>query len=391
MPAESRPHRQEPEQELLAQMRQSLGLLQVAFDSASDAMVILDRDHTIRWANQTAADRFSRGLTATLISQSFADRIILLAPYGEARPLDARSLLLTQNAGDMRVRVKRVSDNPEHHAPLNNVSWKAITNTHEPFHLIAFRNLDPIEQALEKQRLFVQQLAHELRTPLAILFGSLRRLGRLVTAPSLAINALETAQSESLRLRTLVDNLMLLSDLDTALFPWSIQEQSIKHSIHQWIDHLPQHQQELISLKADPELKSVRLDSHALEIVLDQLLSNSLRFSDQSVSITIDIKNSRGGIDLLFKDKGLGITETAQDKIDSVFDRFQRLEQHRSSTREEGCGLGLTVVQELIIGMGGTVEILMHQENISFDNRGACILIHFPYHNPPTQSSTRNR
>ena len=132
MPAESRPHRQEPEQELLAQMRQSLGLLQVAFDSASDAMVILDRDHTIRWANQTAADRFSRGLTATLISQSFADRIILLAPYGEARPLDARSLLLTQNAGDMRVRVKRVSDNPERHAPLNNVSWKAITNTHEP-------------------------------------------------------------------------------------------------------------------------------------------------------------------------------------------------------------------------------------------------------------------
>ena len=378
MPAERRPYRQAPEQELLAQMRQSLGLLQVAFDSASDAMVIVDHQLTIRWANQTAADRFSHGLTATLIAQSFAEQIILLPPHGDAKGLDARTLLFTQKDADMHLRVTGHNPHPDHTAPLNIVSWKTITSTKEVFHLVVFRDLDPIEQALEQQRLFVHQLAHELRTPLALLSGSLRRLSRLVTMPGMALKALQTAQSESQRLRNLVDHLMLLSDLETDLFPWNIQEQSINAAVQQWIGHLPDQHQQRVQTTIDPTIQTIRFDSHALGIIFDQLLANSLRFGDQSISISIHIKRSPSGTEVRFEDNGPGMVNTSQDKIESIFNRFQRLEQHRSNTRDEGCGLGLTVAQELMRRMGGTIKHSARNDRSARAHQGTCMVIDFP-------------
>jgi len=378
MPVERRQRKQEPEQELLAQMRQSLGLLQVAFDSASDAMVILDHEHTIRWANQTAADRFSLGLTAALISQPFASRITLLTPYGNAKAVDSSTLFLNQNGGNKRFRVTGVEPIDDLKMPLNIMSWKTITSTNETFYLVSFRDLDPIEQALEQQRLFVQQLAHELRTPLALLSGSLGRLSRLVSAPSLAINALRTAQSENQRLKSLVDNLMLLSDLETGRFPWSIHKQSLKAAVEQWFNHLPHHQQHLINTTTEQNIEDTHLDSNALHVVLDQLLANSLRFSDNTVSITIIIKQSNKEINLFFIDTGLGFSESPDDKIESIFKRFYRLEQHRSTSRPEGCGLGLTVARELVQGMGANIETSLPNETSECSNQGACIVIHFP-------------
>ena len=387
MPVERRQRKQEPEQELLAQMRQSLGLLQVAFDSASDAMVILDHHHTIRWANQTAADRFSLGLTAALISQPFASRITLLTPYGDAKAVDSATLFLNQNGGNKRLRVTGVNPDAAIKVPLNTMSWKTITSTNETFYLVSFRDLDPIEQALEQQRLFVQQLAHELRTPLALLSGSLGRLSRLVSAPSLAINALQTAQSENQRLKSLVDNLMLLSDLETGRFPWSIQKQSLKAAVELWFNHLPHHQQQLINTTTEQELEDIHLDSKALHVVLDQLLTNSLRFSDSPVSISIKIKHSDQGLNLFFEDTGLGFSETSEDKVESIFKRFYRLEQHRSATRPEGCGLGLTVALELVQGMGASIETSLPSKTSECSNQGACIVILFPRKVVPTNQA----
>ena len=55
--------------ELLAQLRQSLGLLQVAFDAASEAMVIFDPEGVVRWGNQAAADLWTDGLAILLVGR----------------------------------------------------------------------------------------------------------------------------------------------------------------------------------------------------------------------------------------------------------------------------------------------------------------------------------
>ncbi len=59
--------------ELIAQLRQSLGMLQVAFDAASEAMVIVDVDRIIHWANQASADLFVGGVPIQLVNQTLAD------------------------------------------------------------------------------------------------------------------------------------------------------------------------------------------------------------------------------------------------------------------------------------------------------------------------------
>ena len=67
MPAEQNPGRSPGDQELLAQLRQSLGLSRVAFDSTDEVMVIADHNMRIRWANQKAADCFGAGITDLLV------------------------------------------------------------------------------------------------------------------------------------------------------------------------------------------------------------------------------------------------------------------------------------------------------------------------------------
>ena len=91
----------------------------------------------------------------------------------------------------------------------------------DAFHLIIIRDLDPIEQSLDRERSFIQSLAHELRTPLALLTGNLKRLDRLLETSSRAQAKLESAQQETDRVTRLVDKLMRLSDLETGRYPWN--------------------------------------------------------------------------------------------------------------------------------------------------------------------------
>ena len=71
-----------------------------------------------------------------------------------------------------------VNDSFQSSAVQRMVIWKPIKEINEPYLLIVFRDLDPLEKALQQQRSFINKLAHELRTPLAIISGNLKRLSR---------------------------------------------------------------------------------------------------------------------------------------------------------------------------------------------------------------------
>ena len=115
MPAEQNPGRSPGDQELLAQLRQSLGLLRVAFDSTDEVMVIADHNMRIRWANQKAADCFGAGITALLVGRT-VDQCIQCQPWIEqGQPSDdnspaqkpLRELILEQSEGEQAPRIGR--------------------------------------------------------------------------------------------------------------------------------------------------------------------------------------------------------------------------------------------------------------------------------------------
>ena len=182
MPAEGfEPH---PETSaLVKQLRQSLGLLRVAFDATGEAMLIVDSGHQVRWVNQTAADLWGGGLPLRVVGKPLEallrlrhldQRLLTLSdpqhPLNQARLGEGQASLLVQAivalAGDESDVLQRM------------VSWRPISELGGVFTLLTFRDLEPLEKSLQQQRAFINTLAHELRTPLAILTGSLRRLER---------------------------------------------------------------------------------------------------------------------------------------------------------------------------------------------------------------------
>ena len=163
---------------LISQLRQSLGLLQVAFDAASEAMVIVDSDWRVRWANEASADLLIGGVPIQLVNQILPS-ILKLRP-ADARPQQLFEILdphkpLPRIAGESRCYVMSGS---EGETPLQQIRWQPVYLIDTPFLLITIRDLSAEERALLQQQRFMTNLTHELRTPLAIVSGNLRRMDR---------------------------------------------------------------------------------------------------------------------------------------------------------------------------------------------------------------------
>ena len=383
MPVDDSEKQESVQQDLLDQMRQSLGLLRVAFDSTDEAMLILDQKQTIRWANQKAADLCSKGMTALLLGKPLSKAIPFYSLKGELLPADAEQHPCQRfEDGDGTERLLIANNEDQSGSTSQTLSlllWRQITNLREPFVLLIIRDLDPIEQALLKQRIFIQALAHELRTPLAILSGSLKRLSRIIQHDKRVLSNLETATSESRRVCNLVDKLMLLSDLDTGQFNWVIEETFLSEAFEEWRTSLPKEKAARITFRLDPKCLYAKIDREAFRLVLDQLLDNSLHFSDQKATVEISASLDDETVLIFFEDSGPGFTDTELAALSTIFERFKRLEQHRSKSRPEGSGLGLAIVHELMQGMGGHVEVELRSSRPEQMRQGGCLVLSLPF------------
>ena len=385
MPAERPDKNNEGQQDLLDQMRQSLGLLRVAFDSTDEAMLIVDHQQIIRWANQKAADFFSQGMSALLVGQDLGERVAFELPGEQSRAKASKQPLqrvFKTNQGERRLLISAATAGDQ--APQNMLSmviWKQITNLNELFVLVIIRDLDPAERALHQQRTFLQSVAHELRTPLALLSGSLFRLRKVIPSAASALAHLKTAEAESKRIGHLVDQLMLLSDLDTNQFPWKLEVADLVALVNDWKHQLPQPDQQCIHLPNGATPILVKVDRDAFRRVLDQLLQNSLEFSDGLAKVWIEMQRQQQEVCLVFSDSGPGLGAEPRDQTIDIFQRFQRLEQHRSAQRGDGCGLGLAIVRELMQGMGGDAEIA--PATAPNQRSGLCLRLKLPLAHSP--------
>ena len=213
---------------LIQQMSQSLGLLRVAFDSTGEAMLILDESAAVRWANQQAADLWGGGITLQMIGRPLSALLqfhhLDRSPMGDEEPSHPLQKALKAE-GRNSYLIQALSDPAPEETQLitRSVSWRQIMQIDQNFTLLIFRDLDPLEKALARQRQFIDNLAHELRTPLAIIAGNLHRLKRKKQFSNTLQQSLSDAVEETQRIATLVDHLLLLSELDTDSRRWKLQ------------------------------------------------------------------------------------------------------------------------------------------------------------------------
>ncbi|RIJ70168.1 sensor histidine kinase [Nakamurella silvestris] len=209
-------------------------------------------------------------------------------------------------------------------------------------------------QASEMQvRQFVADASHELRTPLASIRGYAELAQRDQVDTATVTHALRRVESESQRMTSLVDDLLLLARLDagrplsddpvdlTMLMIDVVSDAQVAGPDHHWQMELPE------------EPVEVRGDEPRLHQVLANLLSNARTHTPPGTTVRAGLSTSGGTVVLTVSDDGPGIEEHLQT---GIFDRFVRGDSSRS--RHAGStGLGLAIVKAVATAHGGSVSV----------------------------------
>ena len=370
---------------LIQQMSQSLGLLRVAFDSTGEAMLIVDESSAVRWANQQAADLWGGGITLQMVGRPLSALLqfhhLDRSPLGDEEPSHPlQKALIAEGRHSYLIQALSSSGKDSETSRLitRSVSWRLIIQMNQSFVLLIFRDLDPLEKALARQQRFIDNLAHELRTPLAIISGNLHRLKRKEELSDNIHQSLSDATSETQRIATLVDKLLLLSELDTDCRRWKLQTDDLRTFIDQWTDNLDLDLRSCLKVETIHESDDcqVQIDQDAFCLILDNLLDNSRRFSRSKLSIQIQLIQSKSHIELQFIDDGPGLQN--EEQCAAVFDRFTRIEDHRNVDMTDGGGLGLPLVKSLMEGMGGSASCSSPQSPANSGRHGLVVTLRFP-------------
>ncbi|HEX6579796.1 MAG TPA: ATP-binding protein [Actinomycetota bacterium] len=214
----------------------------------------------------------------------------------------------------------------------------------------AFNSMaDTIEEEDRLRRAFAADVAHELRTPLAILRTQMEGIQDGVVEPTSP--ALGSLLDETLRLSRLVADLESLASADAAGFSLLRQRVDLRPLLAGAAQEFAgPYEAEDVALHTDLYDVQILADPTRIRQVVTNLLSNALKFTPSSgeVALTLQAQGDRAVIRV--SDTGPGIPP---DEIPHVFDRFFR----GRGVRAGGSGIGLTVARELVHAHGGDIRV----------------------------------
>ena len=204
-------------------------------------------------------------------------------------------------------------------------------------------------------RRFVADASHELRTPLTAIrgFAELHRQGA-VQGEEQTKELIARIERESLRMGSLVEDLLLLARLDQAR-EMSSDPVNISSSIKEAVESAraagPNHP---ITVAMPEEDVYVLGDANRIHQVIANLLANARAHTPIGTPIEVILAHSESGTSVSVSDKGPGLNEADQERI---FERFYRADPSRARTTVEGSGLGLSIVDAVMRAHGGQVSV----------------------------------
>ncbi len=206
----------------------------------------------------------------------------------------------------------------------------------------------------EARHRLVADIAHELRTPLAVLQAEIEALQDGVTGAT--PERLDSLHEETELLARLVDDLRTLSLADSGQLSLQRREHDLAGIAERALAAVAGRAQEkgvTLELLADGGLPGVSVDGDRISQVLRNLLSNALRHTEVGGRITVAARAEAGRVVVEVTDTGSGIPAEA---LPRVFDRFYRAEPSRSRATG-GSGLGLAIARQLVRAHGGEISV----------------------------------
>ena len=208
-----------------------------------------------------------------------------------------------------------------------------------------------IEQSLERQRGFVADAGHELRTPLAILRGELELGLRHNDDPETAAAAFASSIEEADSLQKLADNLLELARSDAGKLKLELTKTAVADLLERCRSRFvarAEAEGRSIEFRAASDLEWI-LDAERVRSMVGNLIENSLNYG--AGAIRLSAEEVEGELWIEVSDEGSGFP---LDFAPTAFDRFTRAESGRTTP---GTGLGLAIVAAIAEAHGGTAEI----------------------------------
>jgi len=209
----------------------------------------------------------------------------------------------------------------------------------------------PVEEAFEKQKRFISDASHELKTPLAVISVNAEVLeGDIGTNKYLSY-----IQSESTRMNSLVNNLLTLARLDSnknsSVFSTFDLSNAVE-SIALTFESTAYEEHKNYALKIEGGIAYLG-DADKIKQVMAILIDNAIKHADNDGLVEVTLKHVGDKIHLEVFNTGIGIPEDQQDKI---FQRFYRYDESRSKSTG-GYGLGLAIAKSIVDEHKGKIKV----------------------------------
>jgi NtrC-family two-component system sensor histidine kinase KinB len=199
---------------------------------------------------------------------------------------------------------------------------------------------------------FISVASRKLRDPLMQLRRGLYALGQGFGGELLPLQAelVASASNESEQLDELMGDLIEVAELDTGSREFKLERlrplQALSDARDHYCDEAGQ-KRIRIDVNAFADLAVVQADRRALRSILDNLLSNALRYTQPDGEILLAAEEIKDFVQFTVRDTGRGIEA---DRLSTIFDRF-------NAFSERGTGMGLALVRRLVESLGGQIAV----------------------------------
>ncbi len=235
---------------------------------------------------------------------------------------------------------------------------------------------EQLEDARRREREFLVSVSHDLRTPLTTITGYGEALAEGRVPEEDLAKVASVIQRESGRLGRLVEDLMLLSRIESREFSLRPEHVDLSGHLRGTVEAFRHKADEAgVTLEADlASIPDALVDPDRFDQVVGNLVENALRYTPAPGRVRVVLTEEEGRARVAVSDTGSGIEP---EDVPHIFERLY-VAQHYRPVRPEGSGLGLSIVAELARAMGGSTEV------DSEPGKGTTVSVVVPLASPPS-------
>lgn len=205
----------------------------------------------------------------------------------------------------------------------------------------------------QQQQNFVMAVTHELKTPIAVSRLNLETLQKYNVEEEKRKKLLQMTLQETLRLDTLINNILISSQLEGNAYKVSKEELDlsdlVKDVVKNFQSRYPDRELQT-SIQEDIEMQG---DAMLLKLLLSNVLENANKYSPKMKPVSLSLSKKENITELMVTDQGYGIPN---EEKKAVFEKFYRI-GNEQTRKTQGTGLGLYICKKIVQDHGGEIYI----------------------------------